>query len=706
MAKKKSPTSASATGGSRASNSGPTGRQADDDALNLLPATVPGSQLERWGPIAMIAALVFIAYIPTLDNDFVSWDDDHYIYDNRQASEPDGLKSIWFDVFHYSNERFRRNDNESRVSHQYYPIVFTTHWLEYRLFGGDSSKTKDDRHGKGKPYKRAHTIRELIDAGKMSPTGFHATNTLLHMVNVMIMVMLFRAMGLSSWVAWAATILFAMHPIQAASVAWTAERKNILSLMFYMLSMISYINLRRTGSWWRYVLTILFFQAALFSKTVALTLPVTLFFTDRLLERRWEPKLIVQSLVRLLPLLALSAISAWTTINVEDRNRTIPLAEGDRKFIPCASLLFYVGKMLLPINLSPIYRLWDPDPANILWYLPILIVLGSATAIILFRKKLGPHFIWAVLMYCVIMGPMLGFKNINYFQFAFVADHYFYHGALGLFLLVGLSLDAFRRWIGKRDFGNEMATAVVLLLALGCGVRTFIYADVWQTADTFWERTLSVNPDCWPGHYNVANARAREAAYSDNPEEKKEKYSLAIAGYKEVARINDKIRQPIDQWTKLCSVQENWDCMLEGALTGVQHFPHIPDYYLSAAVAYANLNDVENAEIWYKKAVVIAEQMREPKIAITACVELGSFENSRDRKEEAANHFIKAAQIAQRTAAAYERGKPCIARDWYGSARRHLSSAPRTPKNSKQIQKMGEQLNAKFAETSKECESK
>lgn len=676
----------------------------DDEPLELIPATVPKSQLERWGPIAMIAALVFIAYLPTRKNDFVSWDDDHYIFDNRQVSEPDGLKSIWFDVFHYSEERFRRNDNETRVSHQYYPIVFTTHWLEYRLFGGDGTKTRKDRHGNGKPYDRAFTIRELIDSGKMSASGFHLTNTLLHMVNVMIMIMLFRAMGLSSWVAWAATILFALHPMQASSVAWTAERKNILSLMFYMLSMISYINLRRSGSWWRYVLTVIFFQAALFSKTVALTLPVTLFFTDRLLERRWDPKYLVQSIVRLLPLLALSAISAWTTINVEDRNRTIPLEDGDRPFIPCASLLFYVGKMLLPINQSPIYRLWDPDPRNIIWFVPILLVLGLGTAIVLYRKKLGPHFIWAVLMYCVIMGPMLGFKNINYFQFAFVADHYFYHGALGLFLLVGLLLDAFRRWISKGDRGNEIATGVVMLLALACGVRTYFYSQYWQNADTFWERTLAINPDCWPGHYNVANARAREASKSDDPKEQEEKYDLAIAGYKEVARINEKIVQPINQWIRICTVKRDWDCMLEAALAGVRQFSHIPDYYLSAATAYANLGDKENAVIWYKKAISVAEKWRKYNILLTAYTELGAFEKSFGNDDEAAEHYIKAAKIAQGFGAASLPDKPCSARKWFQDARRYLSYAPRTPNNSRQIQQLGTQLNGQYASAAANCE--
>ncbi len=678
-------------------------RASKDEPLQLIPATKPNSQLERWGPIVLIAALVFFAYIPTLENGFVSWDDDHYIFDNRQVSEPDGLKSIWFDVFNYSSERFRRSDNERRVSHQYYPIVFTTHWIEYRLFGGDSSKTKTDQLRGGKPYERAHTIRELIDKNEMSATGFHLTNTLLHMVNVMVMIMLFRALGLSSWVAWAATILFALHPMQVASVAWAAERKNILSLMFYMLSMISYINLRRTGSWWRYMLAVIFFQAALFSKTVALTLPVTLFFTDRLLERRWEPKLIVQSLVRLIPMMALTAISAWTTINVEDRNRTIPLTEQQRPFIPCASLLFYVGKMLLPIGQSPIYRLWSPDPQNILWFVPIMLVLALATGIIVFRKKLGRHFIWAVLMYCVIMGPMLGFKNINYFQFAFVADHYFYHGALGLFLLVGLLLDHFRRWVGKDGPGNVIATALVMLLAIGCGIRTFQYSKNWKTSDTFWERTLSINPDCWPGHYNVANARAREAAASKDAEVKKAKYQEAIDGYKEVAKINEKIRQPVDQWIKICSATKNWECMLEGALAGVAQFPHIPDYHLSAAIAYSNLGDVPNARIWFNKTIAVAERMNKPRIAINACLELGDMEKTLKRKEESAKAFIRASNIANGVAKSYEPRYPCRARDWYGYARQYLSRAPRTKSNSKQIQAMGTKLNQKHANANAKC---
>ncbi|NOX59706.1 MAG: hypothetical protein GXP29_12740 [Planctomycetes bacterium] len=674
-----------------------------DEPLELIPPTIPRNQAERWGPILLIAALVFVAYLPTLNNKFVSWDDDHYIFDNRQISEPDGIKSIWFDVFTYSNERFRRKSNDKRVSHQYYPIVFTTHWLEYRLFGGDDSKKIAARHQGGKPYKRSMTIEEQIDAGNMGYWGFHLTNTILHMVNVMIMVFLFRAMGLSSWVAWAATILFALHPMQVASVAWAAERKNIISLMFYMLSIMSYIKLRRTGSWWRYVLTIVFFQCAIFSKTVALTLPITLFFTDRLLERKWDAKHIVQSMVRILPLLVLSAISAWTTINVEDRQRFIPLTDDQRPFIPCASLMFYVGKMLLPIDQSPIYRLWNPDPQSFVWVVPMLIVLLLAVAIIAFRKKLGSHFMWAVLMYCVIMGPMLGFKNINYFQFAFVADHYFYHGALGLFLLLGIGADLLRRRFLPESKRFAVSTGVVMVVALMWGVRTYDYSKVWYDSDSFWGRTLSINPDCWPGHFNLGNLRRREAQEATDRKIRNEKYDLAVARHKRVAEINDKIRQPFDQWIGIRQVQRNWKDMLEGAKLGASRFPYIPQYAMAAAKAYAELGDYKNAQKWYRNSVIVASRRGHTKTAIDAYNEAGALAKDNGKLDESASLHIGAAKLALAQANRIMRKDPCAAKNWYTYAGQYLSVAPRTDRSRAEIASLATDINTKGQQAAAKC---
>jgi len=466
----------------------------------LVPATPAPTFKERWLPIILIAALAFAAYLPSLDNGFVSWDDDHYIYKNHQVHYDDGIRSIWFDVFKHSDKKFQGDGRtEDRVSHQYYPMVFTIYWIEFQLhkWFGDADPLL--------------TIEENIEYGNMSGFVFHLNSVLMHMINVMLLIFCFRQLGVSNWVAWVATILFALHPMHASSVAWAAERKNIISLMFYLLSLMSYIKLRRDGKWWRYALAVVLYQAALFSKTVALTLPVVLFFTDRLLERRWDARVVWASILRIIPFVILSCIAAWTTINVEDRQRTIPISPSQRPLLPAAILLWYPYKLLLPLGQSPVYSLWPVNATNFAWFLPTLAVVGLAALALIYRRKLGPLFIWALLFYCITQGPMLGIKNINYFQFAYVADHYFYHGAVGLALMLALALDALRRRIRPPEFGQRIASVFVIVLALACAVRTYTYVNVWTDSESFWSHILARHPSCWPGWYNMANARRRTA---------------------------------------------------------------------------------------------------------------------------------------------------------------------------------------------------
>ncbi|MCB9850781.1 MAG: hypothetical protein H6817_08760, partial [Phycisphaerales bacterium] len=580
---------------------------------------------ERWLPIILIAALTFIVYIPTLDNEFVSWDDDHYIYKNHQIHYDDGIQSIWFDVFKHANSKFQGDGRtEDRVSHQYYPMVFTIYWVEFRLY---------EWFGNADPYL---TIEENIEKGQMNAVSFHLVSVLLHMVNVMLLIFCFRQLGISNWVAWVATLLFALHPMHASTVAWAAERKNILALMFYLLSLMSYIKMRRDGAWWRYVFAIVLYQAALFSKTVSLTLPVMLFFTDRLLERKWDWRLVWASVLRIVPFAIMSCIAAWTTINVEDRQRTIPITSAQRPLLPAAILLWYPMKMLLPFHQTPVYSLWPVDATKFVWYIPSLLVLALGVLIVVYRRKLGPAFIWALLFYCITQGPMLGIKNINYFQFAYVADHYFYHGAVGLTLMLALGLGWLREKVPAKVAGVGVITIVACALGLGWGARTFVYAENWQTAETFWDRVLTESPDCWPGWYNTGNARKREgielsrrieqptlseedradlrkradALYEQIqtgklPDAKRRKYQLnydvlrresewpdlsvdelealkkkredlyddACQRYMRVAEIHKQIVQPIDQWISVRELQRDWKGALEAAEEGARRFP-------------------------------------------------------------------------------------------------------------------------------------
>jgi len=496
----------------------------------------PAGPLERWGPGILICLITAAAYWPSYDNGFVSWDDDHYIYQNQQLIQPDGIKSGLFDVLKYSDPRYRGTREEDRVSHQYYPLVFGIYWVEFQVY----KRIFED------PLIPDQSARG-ITFEKMNPdvaVGFHVVSVFFHCVCVFLLIALLRSLGLNTWVASVAAALFALTPVNVASVAWAAERKNILSMMFYMLALLSYLRFRRQGGWYWYVGCILLHQSALFSKTVSVTFPAMVVLTDRLIDRRWSG----ESLLRAAPLAIQSMIAAGITMTVEDRARSIPIEDAQRPLVAAAAIWFYVLKAVAPVGLLPIYPLWHPSWGEIRWLLPLLGLLGAGWLVWAFRRRISPYMFWAAALYLVTTAPMLGFKNINYFQFAFVADHYFYHGGIGLFVLIALVLDALRRRLGV-PAARHALTGITLAGCLTFAGLTWARCDDWQDVESFWFKTITgdrslrfddwagddsfwagkqANRNCWPAHYNLGNqairdamAAVRESQTSDDPDARK-----------------------------------------------------------------------------------------------------------------------------------------------------------------------------------------
>jgi tetratricopeptide (TPR) repeat protein len=374
--------------------------------------------------------------------------------------------------------------------------------------------------------------------------GFHVVSVFFHCVCVFLLIALLRSLGLNTWVASVAAALFALTPINVASVAWAAERKNILSMMFYMLALLSYLRFRRQGGWYWYVGCILLHQSALFSKTVSVTFPMMVVLTDRLIDRRWSG----ESLLRAAPLAIQSMIAAGITMEVEDRARSIPIEDPQRPLVAAAAIWFYVLKAVAPVGLLPIYPLWHPSWGEIRWLLPLLGLLGAGWLLWAFRRRISPYMFWAAALYLVTTAPMLGFRNINYFQFAFVADHYFYHGGIGLFVLIALLLDALRRRLGVAA-ARHAITGVAAAACLTFAGLTWARCDDWQGVESFWFKTITgdrslrfddwagddsfwadkhANRNCWPAHYNLGNqairdamAAVRESQTSDDPDARK-----------------------------------------------------------------------------------------------------------------------------------------------------------------------------------------
>ena len=198
------------------------------------PAKHPTSidDLPPWIPAAVIVLLTLLAYSAVWSAGFI-WDDDSYVFQNSTLHDFHGLFRIWFEI---------------GAVPQYYPLVHTTFWLEYHLWG-------------------------------LHPAGYHVDNVLLHALAATLLGLLLRQLRLPG--AWLVAALFALHPVNVESVAWVTERKDVLCGLFFMLTLWAYLGyVRHPFSWARYALLLLLFALGLMAKPMLVTLPFVLLLLD------------------------------------------------------------------------------------------------------------------------------------------------------------------------------------------------------------------------------------------------------------------------------------------------------------------------------------------------------------------------------------------------------------------------------------------
>ena len=386
--------------------------------------------------------------MPALRNGFVNWDDDIYVVANDVIRSPTGLRQIW-------------STTEMPEHFPNYPLVFTSYWMEYRLWGE-------------------------------SPAGYHATNVLLHAANTALVFALALMLGASPWVAGVTAALFGLHPLQVESVVWVTERKNVLSAFFALLAMLAYLQHRRTDRWWWYAVTVLAFALALLSKTAVATLPLSMLLADRLQSGRWT----LSSLSRIVPLLLLAAIAGLSTLHIENLPLTVPLVA--RPLLAAGALCFYAGMLLVPWNLMPIYPRWDVSLAALRWWLPLigLFIVGAAGR----RWALHWRIRWGVGHFVCLLLPVLGLRPFGFNEYSFVADHHVYLASIGFFLALAEAL-------GQLHAARGRIVTLLVGLALACllGV-TEQQIVTWRDSVTLWSEVLARNPAAPVAHNNLGLA--------------------------------------------------------------------------------------------------------------------------------------------------------------------------------------------------------
>lgn len=426
-----------------------SGRPASASAAS---AAIPPPK--RW-PLAALFALILgvtlIAYLPALSGGRL-WDDAGHITRPELQSWA-GLLRIWFEI---------------GATQQYYPLLHTAFWVEHRIWSD-------------------------------ATIGYHLINVLWHATSACLLAAILRRLRVPG--AALAALIFALHPVEVESVAWIAEQKNTLSTVFYLASALAWLRFEEDRRPLRYTISLLWFLAALLTKSVTATLP------GALLVIAWWRRGRLSWRGDVLPLLPWLAFglgagvgTSWLEVHqIGASGNDFALSGAGRCLLAGRAVWFYLSKLVWPSGLTFFYPRWAIDVRTAWqWLFPIAAVAVLAAGVGWSRRDRGP--LAAVLLFGGGLLPALGFVNVYPFVFSFVADHFQYLASLGMIaFFAGAAAGGFRMlgwpgWIGP-------AAAAGILIALG--TLTWRQSAMYHDEFSLYETTLARNPSSWTAHLNL-----------------------------------------------------------------------------------------------------------------------------------------------------------------------------------------------------------
>jgi protein O-mannosyl-transferase len=437
-----------------------------------------------WLCVGLIA-LVCAFYSPIIHNGFIGYDDGQYIVDNSYVK--DGL--TWPTV-EWAFTSFEQAN--------WHPLTWLSHALDCSLFG-------------------------------LNPAGHHIVNVLLHAINAALLFLLLESATGFRWRSLMVAALFALHPINVESVAWAAERKNVLSMMFFLLAFLAYDRYARSPGLRRYLTMTGLYALALLAKPQVITFPFLLLLWDYWPLRRFgagndagnadsrtthAADLKAISRARIIwekaPLLALSAVSAVLTVLAQKAGGAVRDLEYYGLLLRVENALVayvrYVGKAFWPAKLVVMY----PHPAELfpLWQPVAAALFLLATSVWVVREKEKKYLAVGWFWFLGSLVPMIGLVQVGEQA---MADRYAYISFIGLFvMIVWLVGDWIREYRAPVNQANRVLSpryvavpACVCVLVLS--VLTTRQVRYWHDTESFWLRTAALEKDDVVSHQNLAN---------------------------------------------------------------------------------------------------------------------------------------------------------------------------------------------------------
>lgn len=440
-----------------------------------------GNRLQLFALLVVLVGITLFIYSQTATFNFTNFDDNVYVFQNEHVTSGLSWQGL---IWAFKSTR----------ASNWHPLTWISHMLDCQLSG--------------------------LDAG-----AHHLTNVVLHVINSLLLFVVLWLMTGRMGLSWIVAALFAVHPLHVESVAWIAERKDVLSTLFWFLTVLAYWYFTRKPSLSRYMLTLVSYILGLLAKPMLVSLPITLLLLDywplgRLQNSRVqresgqlrERRPIAGLLAEKIPMFVLAAGSSIVTFMVQHATGAVKPLDAFPLGVRLANAVWaygqYIVKTFYPVRLACFY----PHPGNTLpmWevFVTAVILALVTTCAVMWRKK-APYLFVGWMWYVITLIPVIGIVQVGKQS---MADRYTYVPIIGVFVLVVWACDhllnAIKQQIGipLRYVAFLVAVVIVILLALGARKQT----SYWRNDVTIWERALAVTKNNAIAHYNLGTTLATQ----------------------------------------------------------------------------------------------------------------------------------------------------------------------------------------------------
>jgi tetratricopeptide (TPR) repeat protein len=533
--------------------------------------------------------------------DFVNYDDNKYVYENPQVLNGltrDGI--IWaFTTGSTSN---------------WHPVTWLSLMLDCQLFG-------------------------------KNPGWMHLVNLLLHLVNTLLLFVCFRKMTGSLWPSAFVAAAFALHPMHVESLAWISERKDVLSTLFWMLTMIAYVGYVERPAVLRYLVSVAVFAVGLLTKPMLVTLPFVFLLLDYWPLNRFDSlpvkafgrrlprpapvpetrRILYRIIIEKIPFFALAAVSSVITFSVQQSGGAVTyfrvFSLHSRVVNAFLSYTRYIGKMFWPRDLAVFYPFDARTIQSGQVVLSVLLMLTVSVLAVWFgrkRKYLLVGWFWFV----GTLIPVIGLVQVGQQSFA---DRYAYVPYIGLFIIIGWGLpELFYKWPQRKiALGLSM---VAVLTALG--MCSYLQASFWRSSFTLFSHAIEVTQNNYIAYSGLGYAYSKLGHYQDSIEVYKQAvkarpdYTSAYIGLGAAYNSLGRYQNAIEAYKQAMRVK-----------------PDYVDAYINLGVTYYQLGRYQDAVEFYKQAVRI-----EPDYSL-AHYNLGVVYDALGRRQDAIEAYKQAVKL-------------------------------------------------------------